>query len=170
MTRYSTRTTKKEKSLSYEKALNKFSLLTEKEFENIYLMKPEALTFDKSYIKKRKDPKYSYEYFKKLMNNFESSIDNFDQIPYSYECNFPSFPNQKTPITPTLGSTLTLTQLPEDSNPAISPDPNLGNIYLAELKIKKNVILAIFLRPLGPLKPCMQKNTTKSSNYQCKKF
>ena len=74
--------------LTYEKAVNKFSLLTDQEFENLYLMKPEALTFDKSYIQKRKDPKYSYEYFKKLMNKWESSINDFDSINYPYECTY----------------------------------------------------------------------------------
>lgn len=81
------KTVKKKKILSYEIEPNKFSLLTEKEFDNIYLMRPEAFTFDMSYIAKRKNPKYSFQYFRKLMGKFEATFDNFENLADSNKCN-----------------------------------------------------------------------------------
>ena len=79
----------KDKSItSYEIAVNKFSLLTDKEFDNIYLMKPKALTYDMSYISKRKNYKYSFKYFKQLYSKYENTFNHIENMANSIDCNY----------------------------------------------------------------------------------
>jgi hypothetical protein len=70
---------------SYEREVNKFSILTDKEFANLYLMSYDTLYGDRTFLQKRKQRKYTFGYFKKYMQKFEKSI-------HSYINNFESNP------------------------------------------------------------------------------
>ena len=64
---------------TYEKAVNKFSFLTDIEFQNLYLMKPDVVFGNKEYLRKRQDPMYSFEYFKEQLEQYDDVGDDYNE-------------------------------------------------------------------------------------------
>lgn len=70
---------------TYEKAVNKFSFLTDKEFRNLYLMKPDVIFKDKKYLQKRNDPTHTFEYFKEQLEQYQNTTDDYDNFANFYD-------------------------------------------------------------------------------------
>jgi len=64
---------------TYEKAVNKFSFLTDREFQNLFLMSHDVLFKNKKYLEQRIDPKYSFEEFKEYYRSIESSETEYEE-------------------------------------------------------------------------------------------
>ena len=71
---------------SYERAVNKFTLLSDKEFQNLYLMPYKALFGNKKYLKKRKDPKFSFQFFKKYMESYQNDFEEYNSYNNEFSC------------------------------------------------------------------------------------
>ena len=160
---------------SYERAVNKFSLLTDKEFRNLYLMPYRALYGNKEYLAKRKQKIHSFEYFKTNYEKYNKTYQNYlhYQNPNNYNCKcflHGQFGiNQQTATTRSLGIKSTAPCLDDFRRVSSTRVRNPGSIFSTESRTKRSAILVTSPRPSGPSKQCTPRSTRKSSNYPCKK-
>ena len=69
--------------------VNKFSLMTQKEFAQMYLIAPGVLENQKSYLKYRNNPLYNFEnFFKKMQNNVNKKLNEIHALDEEFKKNF----------------------------------------------------------------------------------
>ena len=64
---------------TFEKAVNKFSFLTDKEFENMYLMSYDALFKNQKYLQQRQNPTFTFSEFDSFSQNLLNNDHKYEE-------------------------------------------------------------------------------------------
>jgi hypothetical protein len=70
---------KHNKKSTFTKAINQFSILTDKEFEESYLLPFKDFFNDNEFLKHRRDPKYSFAEFEKYQKYFKNKVKQYQK-------------------------------------------------------------------------------------------